>query len=63
MKLFNLTIRPARQIKHKLELHSAKFLHKNVFMRAWHLRYFNNLTGIYSARFFGLCVYRNNELI
>jgi hypothetical protein len=27
------------------------------------LLYFNNLTGIYSARIFGLCVYRNKELV
>lgn len=60
MKLGKLTIRKASQIKHKLDLHSAKFPHQTDQEQ---LRYFNNLTGIYSARIFGLCVYRNKELV
>jgi hypothetical protein len=60
MKLFNLTIRRASTIKHKLDLHSAKYPHQTDQEQ---IRYFNNLAGIYSARLFGLCLYRNSELI
>ena len=60
MTIGKFTVHRASSIKHKLDLHMAKYPHQT---DPEQLRYFNNLAGIHAARLFGLVMYRNSELI